>query len=43
MGLGRPTKYKKVFASMLVEYFSIPATYEKEVVLPIKGRNLFKI
>lgn len=36
MGLGRPTKYKKVFASMLVEYFSIPATYEKEVVFTNK-------
>lgn len=36
MGLGRPTKYKKAFARMLVEYFSIPATYEKEIVFTNK-------
>lgn len=40
-GLGRPTKYKKVFADMLVEYFSIPATVEREVTTTTKDGKVY--
>lgn len=40
-GLGRPTKYKKVFADMLVEYFSIPATTEKEITITTRDGKMY--
>lgn len=40
-GLGRPTKYRKVFADMLVEYFSIPATVEKEITITTKDGKMY--
>jgi len=40
-GLGRPTKYRKVFADMLVEYFSIPATVEREITTTTKDGKMY--
>lgn len=40
-GLGRPTKYKKIYADMLVEYFDIPATYEKEITITTKDGKMY--
>ena len=40
-GLGRPTKYKKIYAEMLVDYFDIPPTYEKEITITTKDGKMY--